>query len=382
MAAEMRVTHILEATLGGTARHLADVGCGLAGAGFSVEAIVSLRRAEGFEPKAERLRAAGVSLVEVPMAREVSPAGDAGALWRLVRQLRRSRPDVVHTHSSKAGVLGRAAAALAGVPVIIHSPHAFAFQMRSARPKRILYLALERLAGRRTNCLVAVSQAEAGLAVGAKVMPKSRVVVIENGVDPAEAASAEEGAAARRALGIGPAEPVVLFVGRLVEQKAPEVFVRAALAVRQAWPEAVFLLAGEGPLRPALEGEIRRASAERSIRLLGYRDDAARLYAGAEVFVLPSRWEGFSYTVLEAMAAGVPVVAGRLPCMREAVGECGILVPTDDPQALADAVLSLLAGRESARRLGAAGRERVRTLFTLERQVARLGELYRSLAAT
>jgi len=380
--ARIRVTHVLEATVGGTARHLAEVGCGLAAAGFAVETVISLCRDEDFTGKARRLAAAGAVVTEVPMAREIAPAADAGALLRLARHLRRSRPDVVHTHSSKAGILGRAAAVLAGVPAIVHSPHAFAFQMRVGPRRRALYLALERLAARRTDCLVAVSHAEAELAVAGRVLPAKRVAVIENGVDPESAAAPAEGRYVREELGIPAEAPVVLFVGRLCDQKAPEVLVDAAARVLSAHPEAVFLLAGDGPLREQVAGQAVRAGCEESVRTLGHRDDAPRLYAAASIFALPSRWEGLPYALLDAMNAGVPAIVSDIPPLREVVrdGETGLLAPTDDPVALAGALARLLAEPEAARALGAAGQAHVREHYALARQIDQLARLYRWLA--
>lgn len=384
----IRVTHLLEATVGGTARHLVEIGCGLASLGFSVEAVVSLRRAaecaEDFAPKAKRLMEAGVTLHEIPMTRGIAPCADALSLWKLYRHLRHTQPDLVHTHSSKAGFLGRLAARWARVPVVLYSPHAFAFQMRSAHARRALYRHLERLAGRWTDCLVAVSQAEADLAATARILPRERIVVIENGVDLKEIPSPEEGVALRQELGIARDAPVILFVGRLVEQKAPEVFVRAALRLLERFPGAVFLLAGEGPLQPMLHQMIDRAGKARSVRLLGYRADTPRLYAAAHLFVLPSRWEGLPYALLEAMAAGLPVVASEIPCLAEVVrpGEDGLLVPPDNPDALAEAMASLLQEPEKARALGASARERVCRHYTLERQINQLAALYRELVNT
>lgn len=379
----LRVTHILEATVGGTARHLLDVGCGLAGEGFQVEALLSARPEESFAEGARRLAAAGVAVTWVPMVRELSPRDDARAARLLAAHLRHSRPDLVHTHSSKAGALGRLAATLARVPVVVHSPHAFAFQMRVGTARRGLYLAIERALARRTHCLVAVSAAEAALACSRAGYPKERVAIIENGVDPEGAAPPEEGAALRRELGIAPAAPVVLFAGRLVEQKAPEVLVAAAVAVLDRHPNAVFLLAGEGPLRPRLEAEIARAGRTANIRLLGHRSDMARLYATAQLFVLPARWEGLPYALLDALRAGLPVVASEIPALREVVvhADAGLLVPPDDPPALAAAMARLLDDPAGAARLGAAGRACVREHYTVQRQVRQLAALYRRLAA-
>jgi glycosyltransferase involved in cell wall biosynthesis len=286
----------------------------------------------------------------------------------------------VHAHSSKAGILGRVAAAWARVPAVVYSPHAFAFQIRTHPARRALYLSLERWAGRRTHCLVAVSQAEAALAVAARVVPSERVVVIPNGIDPAEAAPPEAGEAVRKELGIAPGVPVVLFAGRLAEQKAPEVMVAAALRVLPQHPQTRFLLAGEGPLRPRLAAMI--GSAADRVRLLGHRADMPALYAAAQVFVLPSRWEGLPYAPLEAMNAGLPVVATDLPALREIViaGQTGTLVPVDDPDALAAAMAALLSDARRAQQMGQAGRERVRQHFCVARQIDELAHLYRRLA--
>ncbi|HOQ29028.1 MAG TPA: glycosyltransferase family 4 protein [Armatimonadota bacterium] len=384
-----RVAHILEATVGGTGRHLTEIGCELAGLGIPQEALLSRRAEESFDSQAERLARAGVRLTWVPMTREIAPGADLRALWLLVRCLRRSRPDVVHTHSSKAGILGRAAAVLAGVPVIVHSPHAFPFQMRVGRARRALYLALERAAARKTTCLVAVSNAERDLAVSIAGYPEKRAVVIENGVDPEGGAPPEEGEALRQELGIAPETPVVLFVGRLVEQKAPDVLVRAAALVLARHPDALFLLAGAGPHFETVQRQVARWLAEgppginpERVRLLGHRQDIERFYAAAQIFVLPSRWEGLPYAPLEAMRAGIPVVASDLPPLREMVvhQQTGLLVPPDDPEALAGALSSLLSAPEWARALGRAGQARVCERFSLRRQVEQLALVYRTLA--
>ncbi|HHX40856.1 MAG TPA: glycosyltransferase family 4 protein [Armatimonadetes bacterium] len=384
-----RVAHILEATVGGTARHLTEIGCELAGLGIPQEAILSRRAEESFAGRAERLARAGVRITWVPMTREIAPGADLRALWQLIRCLRRSRPEIVHTHSSKAGILGRAAAVLAGVPVLIHSPHAFPFQMRVGRARRALYVALERAAARKTRCLVAVSHAERDLALSIGGYPEKRTVVIENGVDPEGGASPQEGEALRKELGIAPETPVVLFVGRLVEQKAPDVLVRAAARVLGAHPEALFLLAGAGPHFDAMQRQVALwltqgppgANPER-IRLLGHRQDVERCYAAAQLFVLPSRWEGLPYSPLEAMRAGLPVVASDLPPLREMVihRQTGLLVPPDDPEALAAALSSLLSNPEWAHAQGRAGRARVCERFSLRRQVEQLALVYRTLA--
>ena len=372
-----RVAHILEATVGGTARHLTEIGCELAGLGIPQEAILSRRAEESFAGRAERLARAGVRITWVPMTREIAPGADLRALWQLVRCLRRSRPEIVHTHSSKAGILGRAAAcwqACRSHPL----PRASPFRSRRARP--CARSSRSNAAARKTRCLVAVSHAERGLALSIGGYPEAHRRR-ENGVDPEVAHRRRRAGAAQNWECAG--TPVVLFVGRLVGEgtryrcEQPLGAGRAPggrSSSSRSRPTLRRDAAAVAYNHPGPEGQSGAHPA------LGHRQDVERCYAAAQLSCSLA-WEGRP-TPLWSVRAGLPVVASDLPPLREMVihRQTGLLVPPDDPEALAAALSSLLSNPEWAHAQGRAGRARVCERFSLRRQVEQLALVYRTLA--
>jgi glycosyltransferase involved in cell wall biosynthesis len=293
----------------------------------------------------EAARAAGVRYVPLEhVRRPLHPARDLLGLWELVRLMRRERPDLVHANSAKAGLLGRLAAALTGVPVRVFNAHGWSFQSQGSRA----FLWAERAVAPLTTTTICVSQSQLEDGVAAGVCSSERAVVIHNGIDVRAFALAHPNG--------GP--PQILSVGRL---KAPKDFVTLARAL-ELLPRGAFraLVAGDGPDR-----ELIPAAAP--LELLGERDDVPDLLAAADVFVLSSRSEGLPISILEAMAAGLPVVATRVGGVPELVvdGETGLLVPPGDARALAAALRTLLGDRELRLRLGAAGRARAEREFDL-----------------
>jgi len=308
------------------------------------------------------------------LVREVRPLRDGAALAGLVRLLRGEmraaaggapgsrRCLVVHTHSSKAGILGRAAARIARVPVVIHSIHGYGFHPRQRPAVRRFYVALERMAARWTTHFIAVAQADLDEGLALKLFPRGRATLIRSGIDVAAYSGAGiDREAAVRALGFDPARPLVGMVACLKPQKNPVDFVRAAALVATKVPGAQFLLAGDGVLRPVVEEEARRSGLGGRFRLLGWRRDVPQVIPCLDVLVLTSLWEGLPRVIPQAMAAGRPVVAYRVDGAPEAVteGVTGHLVDPGDHAAAATRVVSLLADPALARRMGAAGRERV-----------------------
>jgi glycosyltransferase involved in cell wall biosynthesis len=312
--------------------------------------------ASGSGPLREAVEAAGARFVALRrVRREVNPVHDVAGLVELVQLVRRERPDVLHASSSKAGVLGRAAAALTRVPVRIFTVHGWAFAAES-RPRSRLYRWADRLVAPLTSVTICVSERErrAGLAAG--TCSPGRTVVIPNGVDVARARRARPG---------DPGPLRVLAVGRL---RAPKDFRTLVRAVAALEPDVCrVLVAGEGPDRPLLAAEIDALGLRGRVVLAGERHDVARLLAYAHVFVLPSRSEGHPVSVLEAMAAGVPVVASRVGGIPEQVadGETGLLVEPGDVDGLAAALRRLAADPALRRRLGEAGRARAEEAFDL-----------------
>jgi glycosyltransferase involved in cell wall biosynthesis len=311
--------------------------------------------AHGNGPLREAARRSGVRFVPLRhVRRAISPWRDAAGLVELVRLLRRERPDILHASSSKAGILGRLAAAVTGVPIRIFTVHGWAFTAHSGAAARLYRLA-DRLVRPLTTVTVCIAEHERAAGLAAGTCRAAGTVVIPNAID----AKAVPRARHDRAI------PVLVAVGRL---KAPKDFltlVRAIALLPQDSCEC--LIVGEGPDRAELDAEIERLRLRDRVTLAGERSDVPELLAGADVFVLSSASEGMPISVLEAMAAGLPVVATSVGGVPELVadGENGFLVDPGDPEGLASALGRLLADRELRRRLGEAGHARVRERFDL-----------------
>ncbi|HSL17561.1 MAG TPA: glycosyltransferase [Methylomirabilota bacterium] len=314
------------------------------------------------------------------LVRPVAPAADLRALAGLRRAIRDFRPDVVHTHSSKAGVLGRLAARLERVPVVVHTVHGFGFTPLQPPLKRAAFLAAERAAARWTSHFVVVSAVnlERGIELG--LWPRERASVIRAGVRLDRFRGRGDGAAARARLGLPAAAPVVTQVGNFKPQKAPLDFVRAAAAIARQVPEAHFVMVGDGPLRGAAEALAAELGIADRLHFPGWWDDIPGLLAATAVSVLSSRHEGLPCSVVESLAAGVPVVATAVDGTPEVVrpGVNGELVPPGDVEALAAAVAGLLTDEPRRRRAAEVAADGLDE-YDIDRMVRALEELYRWL---
>lgn len=297
------------------------------------------------------------------LRRALNPWRDLLGLLELVRLFRRERPHIVHANSSKAGILARVAAPLAGVPIRIFTVHGWAFSAYSGLAS-VLYRLADRLVAPLTSRIVCVAESERAAGLRARTCSPARTVVIPNAVD----------VMAQRRASHEAATPRIVSVGRL---KAPKDFLTLARALSRLDPGSFSAaIAGDGPDRELVLAELRGTD---GIELLGDRDDVPRLLAEAQIFVLSSRSEGMPVSILEAMAAGLPVVASDVGGVREVVvdEETGLLVPAGDEAALEQALRRLLDSPELRRRLGDAGRERAEREFDLPRWRERHVELYR-----
>ncbi len=293
------------------------------------------------------------------LVREIRPAKDARALLRLVRYFRRSRPDIVHTHSSKAGILGRLAARLAGVPVRVHSIHGFGFNDAQSAPVRAALINLERMVTPLTTHFIAVSRAnlEQGARLG--IVPRDRVSLIRSGVRIAAFESAardqahRNGSGLRRELGIEEDAPLVGMIACLKPQKAPLDFVEVAARVTRTLPEARFVMVGDGELRGDIVDRAAALGLENRLRLLGWRRDIPRVMAALDVMVLTSLWEGLPRVLPEAIACGVPVVTTGVDGAADILtdGVSGVVRAPHDVAGLAAGVEGLLADRATGKRL-------------------------------
>ncbi|MGH9866847.1 MAG: glycosyltransferase family 4 protein [Candidatus Polarisedimenticolia bacterium] len=328
----------------------------------------------------EEARDLGIPFHIVPsLIRQVSPAHDLLALAQLTRLLRRMRPDVVHTHSSKAGILGRWAATLAGVPHIVHSVHGFGFNPAQGRIARRLFVSLERVTCRMaTSVLVMVSQANLKTGHDLDLFDPRRASLIRCGVPLTEF----HPAAAPRPHG----SPLTVgMVACLKPQKAPLDFVAVAARVTKArppLPPVKFVLVGDGELRPAVESAIAQAGLQGIVTLAGWRRDVPEVLRGLDVLLHTSRWEGLPLTFLEAMATGLPIVGtgvdGNLDVVEE--GVTGYLLQPGDVEGLARRCTELLRDPDGRRRMGEEARRRV-LLFDVDGMVRRKELLYEGLVS-
>jgi len=313
--------------------------------------IVCLDRPGPFATQAE---AAGIEVVALDKRGPIDP----GAIVRLARLLRSRGIEVVHTHLWGANLWGRLAARAARVPVVVCTEH------NVDSWKKGYHLALDRLLAPAATHLVAVSE-EVRAFYERHGVGRGRWHVVYNGVEVSAAARPERGDAFR-ALGLGPEDRVVGLVGRLVPAKAPEVFLRALASAAAAVPRLRGLVVGDGPSRAAAEDEARRLGIEGRVVFAGLRKDVAELLPGLDALVFSSLREGLSMAMLEAMAAGVPIVATAVGGTPELITHdtTGLLVPPGRPDALAEALVSLLQDPAAAERLRAAARRHVEERFS------------------
>ncbi|MDQ7087212.1 MAG: glycosyltransferase family 4 protein [Acidobacteriota bacterium] len=319
------------------------------------------------------------------LARPVAPGRDLLALADLRRRLQRLAPQIVHTHSSKAGILGRLAAVLAGVPIIVHTVHGWGFTPLQSILGQRIFVSLERFAAQLSTQLVAVSRANALEGQRRKIAAAEAFEVIYSGIeiDRFETVAEDETIRrrARQALGLPAEAPLAGMIACLKPQKAPLDYVLVAERVRREVPGAHFLLAGDGELRAAVEAEVGSRGLEGRFHLLGWRRDPEQVLAAIDVLVLTSRHEGLPRVIPEAMAAGRPVVVTAVDGSPEAVeeGETGFLAEAGDVERLARGVTALLADPRRARAMGRRARRRVEA-WNIDTMVRRQESLYLTLA--
>ncbi|HID64019.1 MAG TPA: glycosyltransferase family 1 protein [Anaerolineae bacterium] len=377
----IRVLEIMEATGGGTKKHLELLVTHLDKGSFDVTVACPSTRhpSYGDESIVAELQAAGVRTHIVEMCKAIAPASDLASFWQLWSLMRRDSFDVIHTHSSKGGFLGRFAARCAGANAVVHTAHGFYF-LGQPGFNRVFYLGLERLASRLTDRFIAVSESEKTVAIEHRLFRPDQVVVIENGIEPADL-KVDIGRR-QQELGLEPDRPVVGTVSRFNPQKDPVTLLRSFALVSQVATEVQFVWCGNGELKPQIESLAWNLGIHEHIVFTGYREDVLELMALFDIFVVSSLFEGLPYTLLEAMSVGKPVVATDVVGSRDAVvhGKTGLLVPPQDPSALAEAVLRLIRSPDEARRMGQAGRDLVARRFTLKRMITRTEQVYRELA--
>lgn len=331
----------------------------------------------------EALAAQGIGFVNLDVSwRDIRLARDLRGLFKLRQFLRHSDYSFVHTHTSKAGVVGRIAARLAGIPHIVHTVHGFAFHEESSRRALLAYSTIERMAAFFCHRIVTVSEFHRGWALKLRIGSKGKVVAIPNGLDALRVQSTKSREEIRMELNLNPNTFMVLTTGRLAEQKGLEHLLGAIAEVKQRLQSPFkLILAGTGPLQERLEQLISELSIADCVQFLGFRRDISDLLAASDVVVLPSLREGLSIALLEAMAAGKPIITTTIGSNIEATrnGIAAKLVAPKDSRALADAILEFAGNRELAATKGQAAQQAFNDFYTEERMLDGYRGLYQQL---
>jgi glycosyltransferase involved in cell wall biosynthesis len=330
-----------------------------------------------------------VEVVEVPeLVREVSPGRDVAAFRKLRRLIRDGRYDIVHTHTAKAGILGRFAARAAAAPVIVHSLHGSTFHGTLGRAQYLLYWGLEKVAAGFTDRIITVGEDLRDRYLEAGIGRPERYQLIRSGMvlsdfSTAAAMGAERRAAVRHSLGVPADAPLVGMVARLEPRKGYRYFLDLAETVLQRHPATHFVGLGAGEQHEDLRAEVERRGFGGQVHLPGFRSDIADVLAVLDVAVLTSLWEGLPRVLVQAAACGVPAVSFAVEGAHEVVkeGVNGWVVPLRDVPQMAERVVTLLSDPGRARAMGAAGRDLVRQAWAADTMVHEIAGAYDDLMA-
>lgn len=323
-----------------------------------------------------------VQCVQVPgLGREIRPWSDAQALWNLYRMMRTLRPDIVHTHTAKAGMLGRSAARLAGIRQVVHTYHGHVLRGYFGAARTAVFRAVERRLARATRILIAVSAAVKDDLVAMGIAPADRIRVIPLGLELGPLAGALPRGSLRRESGVPDGAPLIGVVGRLTAIKDLPTFLSAALEIRARIADARFAVVGDGELRGALEADAARRGLAGAVHFHGWRHDMTGVYGDLDVVVNTSLNEGTPVALIEAMAAGRPVVATRVGGTPDLLGDGarGVLVPPGEAGAVAAAVCDALRGGGAVVARIAAARAYVLAEHDVARLVRDIDGLYREI---
>ena len=374
----IKVIHILEGFAGGLSTYVCTVLPQLVQSGFEVTLLCSLnRRCSDADVRISKLRREGVKVYVISMSREISLLRDICSFAVILRFLLENKFDIVHTHCSKAGALGRVAAVLAGVNIRLHSPHCFAFQRCGGRLKRLVYLTLERQLGRLTTRLVAVGEAEADAAIRLRVISSKKIAVVRNGLSESRPFSVSMYSVDKADFGIDKDSQVVTTACRLAGYKGLFRFLQAAKMSRSL--NAVFLIAGEGELRGQIEEFVSQNGLANKVKLAGYIADMEQVYAISDMVVLCCDAEAQPYLLLEAMRARLAIVATSVPGNKELItsDKTGVLVEPR-PACIARAIDELLADKKKRDKYAGSAYAYFRKHHLLGSQVSKLIQIYGS----
>lgn len=325
---------------------------------------------------------AGVGVVTIPgLLRRIAPLYDLLSFLKVLGIIRREKPKIVHTHTSKAGFLGRLAAFMAKTPVIVHTPHGHIFYEYFGRVTTCIFVLIERLLAKITDKIITLTNREGLDHVRFKIAPPEKFVTIHSGVDIQKFITAKLGGdSLKRSFGMGAESLVVGTVGRLVPVKGHKYLIEAAPKILKEVPGVKFVLVGDGYLRPKLERLTYTLNVQDAFLFLDWRSDIPEIMRMFDLFALPSLNEGMGKVLVEAMAAGKPIVASNAGGIPDLVmdGDNGLLVPPKNSDQLAEAIIKLLKDDKRRTEMGNRGEAMVKR-YSVESMVKKIDALYMEL---
>ncbi|MBI3988606.1 MAG: GT4 family glycosyltransferase PelF [candidate division NC10 bacterium] len=380
---KIRICRIItRLNIGGPAQHVILLSAGLPREEFETLLVIG-KEEEGEGSLFDLAMAKGCQPFLLPrLHRPIGLLDDLLTLVALFRLFKRWKPHIVHTHTSKAGTLGRLAARAAGVLIVVHTFHGHIFEGYFSPWQATAFLTVERLLAKFTTRIITLSEGQRRELLARKIGNEEKIVVLPLGLelDPFSACAAKSGQL-REELGLLGEEKLVGIVGRLVPIKGHEIFLQAARVVAERLPSCRFLIVGDGPERLKLQGMAEALGLSSEVLFLGWRRDLDRIYADLDLCTLSSSNEGTPVSIIEAMAAGVPVVATQVGGVKDLVThhETGLLVPPGDAQALASAILTLLNDPEKAQRMARAAKARAYPFYDVKALLSRMSDFYHTL---
>jgi glycosyltransferase involved in cell wall biosynthesis len=326
----------------------------------------------------------GVSSFNIPsLRRSISPYHDLRALFEIKTFCEEQNIDILHTHSSKPGVVARLGGYLASVPAIVHTIHGFSFNDFMPAWQRVMYIQIERFMSRFTTTLLLYSNADHATARKLGISATRSLEMFYYGIDFAPLEPVADRKAVRENLGFSEDHRVIGFTGRFSEQKGLHILIRAFAQVQRLFPQSRLLLVGDGPLRRQIEEEINAHGLQDMVVITGFRSQISLLLSTMDVFVMTSFWEGLSRSLAEAMYAKLPVVATNVGGTADAIrnGETGWLIPPNDVNAAVRALTEALTSPEQSRELAENGYRWARQAFDPNTMNQRITRLYEDLVS-
>ncbi len=360
------------------------------GAVWIILSYVQMLQAQGFEvlvcasadSVAQAYKEIGCEIVAVDeMRRSINPFLDSKAFYKLWQLCRHREIDIVHTHTSKGGFLGRAAGRFAHVPIVIHTVHGFAFHEGSSPLSIRAFAAIERLAARWCDKITTVSEFHRRWAIQLGIVPPDKICTVHNGISTDRLIPNRRRADVRQDFGLEEDSFLIATVGRLAPQKGLEYLLQATGAVRTEVPKVKLVIAGDGPSGASLRELTRRLGLDNVVMFTGFSSDVGTLLHACDVLVSPTLREGMSVSILEAMALGKPVITTNISSNKELItdGLSGMLVPPRDENMLARKIINLATDEDLQKKFGLAAAERFQLYFSEKKMQDDLWEVYHQL---